>query len=59
LLGCGGVRGFSWQFGRLDIQVVGSETSDRNETSSMAMIVMVSREMIILPEIPLGRRTNP
>ena len=46
-------------FGRLDKQVVGRETSDRNETSSMAMIVMVSREMIILPEIPLGRRTNP
>ena len=46
-------------FGRLDIQVVGSETSDRNETSSMAMIVMVSREMIILPKIPLGRGMNP
>ena len=43
-------------FGRLDKQVVGS---DRNETTSMAMIVVVSREMFILPEIPLGRRTNP
>ena len=39
-----------------DKHVVGS---DRNETTSMAMIVMVSREMIILPEIPLGRRTSP
>ena len=46
-------------FGRLDKQVVGSKTSNRNETSSMAMIVMVSREMVILPEILLGRRTNP
>ena len=45
-------------YGRLDIHVVGSEI-DRNETTSMAMIVMVSREMIIFPEIPLGRRTNP
>ena len=46
-------------FGRLDIQVVGSETSDRNETISMAMIVMVSREMVILPETPLGKRSSP
>ena len=45
--------------GRLDIQVVGSKTSDRNETSSMAMIVVVSMEMIILHEIPLGRISSP
>ena len=32
--------------------------NDRNEITSMAMIVMVSREMIILRVIPLGRRTN-
>ena len=32
---------------------------DRSDKTSMAMIVMVSGEMIILPEIPLGRRMPP
>ena len=32
---------------------------DRSDKTSMAMIVMVSGEMVILPEIPLGRRMTP
>ena len=32
---------------------------DRSDKTSMAMIVMVSGEMVILPEIPLGRRMPP
>ena len=32
---------------------------DRSAKTSMAMIVMVSGEMVILPEIPLGRRMPP
>ena len=35
------------------------DNNDRIEITSMAMIVMVSGEMVILPEIPLGRRMTP
>ena len=35
------------------------DINDRSDKTSMAMIVMVSGEMIILPEIPLGRRMPP
>ena len=34
-------------------------TAPATSNASMAMIVMVSREMVILPEIPLGRRMPP
>ena len=39
---------------------LGSATyNDIIETLSMAMIVRVSKGMVILPEIPQGRRTDP
>ena len=38
---------------------VSARHNDANETTSMEMIVMVSGEMVIFPEIPLGRRMTP
>ena len=35
------------------------DINDRSDKTSMAMIVMVSGEMVILLEIPLGRRMTP
>ena len=52
------VRG-SWQFGRLEEQVIGSAAKQYNEATSIAMIVMRSKVTVILPEILLGRRTSP
>ena len=31
----------------------------QNEATTIAMIIMRSKVTVILPEIPLGRRTNP
>ena len=53
------VRG-SWQQGEGLTIMMGSATcNDSIETLSMAMIVKVSKGMVILPEIPQGRRTDP
>ena len=40
--------------------MMGSATyNDSIETASMAKIVKVSKVMVILPEIPQGRRIDP
>ena len=53
------VRGFHGNLGGLKNKWWVARHSDSIETTSIAKIVVRSKETFILPEIPLGRRTSP
>ena len=53
------VRGFMATRRGLTIMMGSATYKDSIKTLSMAMIVKVSKVMVILPEIPQGGRTSP